>query len=131
MVSVTALLAAAATFWAGAAPGVADRTCPDGVRYNVKQPHEMVNKARGVGAEALIGGCVITFKAGRLRTYTTADACALVIHEYGHAAIGLNHEPHGVMDAESIGLTPPGICHSLKAKQSKRVSRGRERSRSR
>ena len=110
MVSVTVLLATAATFWGSAAPGVAQTQCPDGVRYNVKTAAAMVNQARGVTAEAQLGSCVITFRAGRLRTYNPVDACGIVIHEYGHAALKLGHTVGGIMDAESVGKRPPGIC---------------------
>jgi hypothetical protein len=97
MASVTALLTAAATFWTGAAPGIAEQNCPDGVRYNVKPVTQMINQHRGVKAEAREGGCVITFRAGALRSMSSESAYRLVVHEYGHAAINLGHEESGIM----------------------------------
>jgi hypothetical protein len=94
---VTALIAAAATYWAAMAPGIADQNCPDGVRYNVKPLHAMVNNQPGVMAEAREGGCVITYRTGVLKNMHPRAAYRLTVHEYGHAAIGLGHEESGIM----------------------------------
>jgi hypothetical protein len=124
MVPVTTLLAVAATWWGGLAPGVAEQNCPDGVRYNVRTEQQMELKGTRYVAESRLGSCVISFKAGALASYTPEDDCLLVLHEYGHAAIGRaaggphadanGHAPSGLM-AEWIDWEhPPGICFGLR-----------------
>lgn len=126
MITVTTLLATAATFWAGVAPTAAQQNCPDGVRYNVKSGTAMINQGEQISAEAILKSCVITFRAGRLASYSAEDACMLVIHEYGHAAIGraaggpgadeYGHSAAGIMSPTSA-TKPPGICYQLERKQ--------------
>lgn len=113
MVTVAALLVTAATFWSPAAPGIAQQNCPDGVRYNVRPATQLANyaKVHGVIAEAVPDSCVITFRAGWRRDTTDRQACRIVLHEYGHAALGLDHDAGGVMvPSEDPDATTPGIC---------------------
>lgn len=113
MITVAALIVTAATFWSAAAPGVAQQTCPDGVRFNVKPAAALVNQGPYVAAESQLGSCVITFRAGWLRQLTVAEKCKLVIHEYGHAALRLEHSPGGIMSPYDWEWRTPGICYAL------------------
>jgi hypothetical protein len=129
MVSVTVLLATATVFWGGAAPGVAEQNCPDGVRYNVKPLAEMLNSdVHDAAAEAPFGGCVITFRAGWREELPDRIACEIVLHEYGHAALKLRHTEGGIMD-EFTRDEPPGICMQYRStvgrEPAKRSSRDR------
>lgn len=112
MVSVTVLLVTAASFWGSAAPGVAQTTCPDGVRYNVTPRSQMINhNEKGVQAEARLGSCKITFRAGWRQFSTDREACRTVLHEYGHAALSLDHDAGGIMAPSSTrDATTPGVC---------------------
>lgn len=124
MVPAAVLIATAATWWAGVAPGAVNH-CPNGVAYNVKPAAGMVNQGAGVMAEAPEGGCVITFRAGVLASISPRSACALVIHEYGHAAMGLPHYATGIMGPSSSDWGIPGICYQYPAYQRASSSRVR------
>lgn len=115
MVSVTVLLATAASFWGGVAPaGAIEQACPDGVRYNVKPLAQMDNHGRATtAAEARYGSCVITFRAGWRKRFSDYGACGVVIHEYGHAVLSLRHEAGGIMAQNDGKRRPPGICRQF------------------
>lgn len=111
MVSTTTLLAAAAFFWAHAAPGVGPQHCPTGVAYGVKPASQMFNREAGVIAESVPGSCRITFRAGWRRVLTDRAACRTAAHEYGHAAIGLADSNRGIMQVSAApGAWSPRVC---------------------
>jgi hypothetical protein len=64
---------------------------------------------KGVQAEARYGSCLITFRAGWRRDLTDRQACGVVIHEVGHAALGLRHSAGGIM-SEVMPQRLPGAC---------------------
>lgn len=128
MVPVAVLLVTATTFWAGAAPGVIEERCPDGVLYNVKPATQMVEPGRV--AEATLGSCVITFRQGWRRTVTDRGACKVVLHEVKHAAIQpkdlpahLVHEEHGIMQEQPLHSPTPAICLQYGSAQAARLKR--------
>lgn len=112
MVPIATLLATASTFWAAAAPGTAEQNCPNGVQYNVKTLSAMGNHANpNAVAEAHLGSCVITFRSGWRKFRTDRGACRTVLHEYGHAALKLDHDAGGIMaPGGTIGATTPAAC---------------------
>jgi hypothetical protein len=110
MTSLVTLMKVAGVFWTAAAPGVADAQCPAGVRTAVVPQTQMQNSVvKGVQAEAALGSCVITFRAGWRRDLTDRQACGVVLHEYGHAALSLEHSPGGIMSSY-MPQRLPGAC---------------------
>jgi hypothetical protein len=109
MTSLATLMQVSMVFWTGAAPGAVEQQCPAGVRVAVAQAAQMHNQGRGVQAEAGLGSCLITFRAGWRRDLTDRQACGIVIHEVGHAALSLRHSAGGIM-SEVIPQRLPGIC---------------------
>ena len=109
MTSLATLMQVAMAFWAGAAPGAVQQSCPDGVRVAVAPSVKMINQAQGVQAEAVLGSCVITIRAGWRRDVTDRQACGVVIHEMGHAALSLRHTSTGIMSAV-LPEKLPGVC---------------------
>jgi hypothetical protein len=112
MTSLVMLMEVALAFWAGAAPAAVEQRCPTGVRSAVVAQSQMSNQGRGVMAEARYGSCAITFRAGWRRDLTDRQACGVVIHEVGHAALSLHHSEGGIM----AGVVPkrlPGACSAF------------------
>jgi hypothetical protein len=110
MTSLVTLMKVAVVFWTAAAPGVAQTQCPTGVRTAVAPQTQMQNSAvKGVQAEAALGSCAITFRAGWRRDLTDRQACGVVLHEYGHAALSLEHSAGGIMSTY-MPQQLPGAC---------------------
>ncbi len=110
MTSLVTLMKVAVVFWTAAAPGGAQAQCPAGVRTSVAPRTQMQNSvAKGVQAEAALGSCAITFRAGWRRDLTDRQACGVVLHEYGHAALSLDHSAGGIMSAV-LPRQLPGAC---------------------
>jgi hypothetical protein len=109
MTSLLTLMQVAMVFWTGAAPGDVEQHCPAGVRTAVAQVAQMDNQGKGIQAEAALGSCVITFRAGWRRDLSDRQACGVVIHEVGHAALSLHHSAGGIMSAV-IPQRLPGVC---------------------
>ena len=109
MTSLVTLMQVAMVFWTGAAPGAVEQHCPASVRVAVAPATQLHNLGKGIQAEAVLGSCLVTFRAGWRGDLTDRQACGVVILEVGHAALSLRHSASGIM-AAVIPERLPGAC---------------------
>lgn len=120
MVKMAVLLKVAFAFWSGT-PGYQPGVCPEGLKYRVVPAYQML--ASDTIAQAVLNSCVITFRQGWRKMDNGARylgdewACHVVIHEAGHAMMGLEHsdDPHNVMNGYDDADTP-GICRPYRGR---------------
>jgi hypothetical protein len=115
---IQALIAVAIAFWTPYNGGV--NPCPDGVQYRVytsqtwdPPPIEIQGK---VVAWSYVekGNCKINYSPIWIKLVKNPQtACMATIHELGHSAMGLEHEPTGVMSIRVDRVPPIGACYSI------------------
>lgn len=103
-----ALLTIGIAWWAGVSPGETVSRCPNGVKWSVGTVVNPDSKGL-VLAESVPGSCTIRLRGHIWGSLSAKQRCVLVLHELGHAILGLP-DGHGIMNPMLERIRPPAVC---------------------